>query len=145
MERVVALILLMGLTPIANAEIYKWIDDQGRVNYSDKEISNAESLDLDTTKKGHINTGASREEKRRILLDAIQEDKDRELKEQKKSRNQKKRQERGCILAKDRLKRFERASYLYDLDKDGNKVIASKEERSVRTSRLRKDINKNCK
>ena len=38
MERVVALILLMGLTPIANAEIYKWIDDQGRVNYSDKEI-----------------------------------------------------------------------------------------------------------
>lgn len=145
MERIVVLILFMGLTSIANAEIFKWIDEQGRVNYSDKEITNAESLELDTEKKGHINTGASREEKRRILLDAIQEDKEREQKEQKKNRDQKKKQERGCVLAKDRLKRFERASYLYGLDKEGNKVIASEEERSEKTLKLRKDINRHCK
>jgi Domain of unknown function (DUF4124) len=145
MERVLALILFIGVAPIADAEIYKWIDEQGRVHYSDKEITNAETLELDTAKKGHISTGASREEKRRNLLDAMQEDKDRQKKEQKKSREQKKKHDRACVLSKHRLSRFERASYLYDLDKDGNKVIASNEDRSKKTSRLRKNIKKHCK
>lgn len=145
MERIIGLILFIGLTPMANAEIYKWIDEQGGVNYGDKPITNSESLELDTEKKGHINTGTSREEKRKNLLDAMQEDKYRAQKEQKKSREQKKQQERGCVLAKDRLARFERASYLYDLDKEGNRVIATKEDRSKRTSQLRKNIRKHCK
>jgi len=145
MERVFALILIIGVVPIANAEIYKWVDEQGRVHYSDKEITNSEALDLDTAKKGHINTGASREEKRRNLLDAMQEDKERQQKEQEKTREQKKKHDRSCVLAKHRLAQFERASYLYDLDKDGNKVITSNEDRSKKTAQLRKKIQKHCK
>jgi len=145
MERVLAFILLVGVMPIANAEIYKWVDEQGRVHYGDKEITNSRALDLDTAKKGHINTGSSREEKRRKLLDAMQEDKEREQTEQKKNRDKKKKHDRSCVLAKDRLAQFERASYLYDLDKDGNKVITSNEDRDKRTSQLRKKIQKHCK
>jgi len=145
MERVLTLILLIGMAPIANAEIYKWVDEQGRVHYGDKEITNAKALDLDTTKKGHINTGSSREEKRRKLLDAMQEDKEREQTEQKKNRDKKKKHDRSCVVAKHQLSQFERASYLYDLDKDGNKVITSNEDRDKRTSQLRKKIQKHCK
>jgi len=145
MGRVWVLILFISVTPITNAEIYKWIDEQGQVHYSDKEITNAKELELDTAKKGHISTGATREEKRRNLLDAMQEDKEREKKEQKKSREKKKKHDRACVLAKHQLSQFERASYLYDLDKDGNKVITSNEERSKKTSQLRKNIKKHCK
>jgi len=145
MERVLAFILCIGVVPTASAEIYKWVDELGRVHYSDKEITNSEALELDTAKKGHISTGASREEKRRNLLDAMQEDKERKQKEQKKSREQKKKHDRACVLAKHRLSQFERASYLYDLDKDGNKVITSNEDRNKKTSKLRKDIHKHCK
>jgi len=144
MRRILALILFIGVTPIANSEIYKWIDEQGQVHYSDKEITNAKELELDTEKKGHISTGTSREEKRRNLLDAIQEDKERKQEAQKKNREKKKKHDRACVLAKHQLSQFERASYLYDLDKDGNKVITSNEERSKKTSQLRKDIKKHC-
>ena len=145
MERIILLMMIMVLAPAANAEVFKWIDEQGRVHYGDKQKSNSETLELDTSKKGHINTGASREEKRKNLLDAMQEDKEREQKEQKKSREKKKKQQRGCVLAKHRLAQFERASYLYGLDKDGNKVIASNKVRSKETSQLRNKIRKNCK
>jgi len=145
MERVLTLILFIGMAPIANAEIYKWVDEQGRVHYGDKEITNSQALDLDTAKKGHINTGSSREEKRRKLLGAMQEDKERKQTKQKKNREQKKKRDRSCILAKDRLAQFERASYLYDLDKDGNRVIRSSEDRDKSTSKLRKKIQKHCK
>jgi len=145
MERILTLMLFIGVAPIADAEIYKWVDEQGSVHYGDKEITNSKALDLDTSKKGHINTGASREEKRRNLLDAMQEDKEREKTEQKKNRDKKKKHDRSCVVAKHRLSQFERASYLYDLDKDGNKVITSNEDRDKRTSQLRKKIQKHCK
>ena len=144
MERTLIMLCLLSLSTVAGAEIFKWVDEQGRIHYGDKPVENSESITVDTDKKGNMNTGPSREEKRKRLLDAMQEDNERNQKEEKKNKEKKQKQKRKCLWAKDRLQRLERASYMYDLDSKGNKVIASNEQRSTKTEQLRKSIKKYC-
>lgn len=40
------LLLLYGLTGTAYAEIYKWVDENGKVHFSDKEVPQAEQIKL---------------------------------------------------------------------------------------------------
>lgn len=145
MGRSFVILCLLGILPNANAEIFKWVDEQGRVHYGDKPVTNSEQVTVDTEKKGHIKTAASREEKRQRLLDAMQEDKERTAEENKKAREKKKKHNKNCIWAKDRLKQYERASYLYDLDDKGNKIVVPQADREQMVEKLRKRIQKNCK
>jgi len=128
-----------------NAEIYKWVDEQGNIHYGDKPVNKSKVMDVDISKQGHIKINNSREQKRRKLLETYADDHQRKNEEKEKQKKQKKKQERGCVLSKDRLKHYERASSLYNLDKDGNRVTVSSEEREQHTAELRNKIKKYCK
>lgn len=145
MDRILITLVVLLHTQSASAEIYKWVDAEGKSHYGDKPVVHAQQLDIDITKKGHINTGESREEKRQKLLDAMSEDRARDNEEKEKKRVRQKKTERQCAWATDRLKRYERASYLYDLDKDGNRIAIPSEERDKRTEDLRKKISRYCR
>lgn len=131
--------------PSSYAEIYKWVDEQGRTHYGDKSVENSEQLNITTKKSGNSNSSSDRAERRQRLIDTIDEDNARKKETKDKKRKEKKKRERNCAIAKDKLTRMERAGYLYDLDKDGNRVIISNEERKKETSGLRKNIKKYCK
>ncbi len=128
----------------ASAEIYKWVDEDGKVHYGDKPVENASEVSVDTSKKGHMNPGAARQDMQRRLVDAYDEDRQKKNEEQDKSRKQKKKLQAQCTRARDKLRRIMQASSLYDLDKDGNRVTLSKEQRLSSTQSLREHIRKNC-
>ena len=67
-------------------------------------------------------------------------------KEEKKAKQAKERQarKRNCEVAKMQLKGYERAGYLFGIDKDGKKVIRSNEERHKATENMRKKVKKYC-
>ncbi len=140
------LLLLICLYPGFNvsAEIYKWVDDQGHTHYGDKPADEADSLQVDVSKKGHFDSDADRAEKRQRLLDAMQEDRHRKQQEAEKQREQQQYAQRQCVVARDRLKQYESVGYLYRLDKDGNRVVIPTEKRDQLTEKLRSDIRKNC-
>ncbi|HEY9201247.1 MAG TPA: DUF4124 domain-containing protein [Gammaproteobacteria bacterium] len=144
MNKILLLLSCLYLSSNASAEIYKWVDDQGVTHYGDRPADEADSLEVDVSKKGHMESSADRAEKRQRLLNAMQEDRLREQQEADKQREQQQHAQRRCIYAKDRLKQYERAGYLYRLDKDGNRVVTSTEKREQMTEQLRKDIRKNC-
>lgn len=144
MNKILLLLSCLYLSSNASAEIYKWVDDQGRTHYGDRPANQADSLEVDVSKKGHMDSDVDRAEKRQRLLNAMQEDRLREQQEADKQREQQQHAQRRCIYAKDRLKQYERAGYLYRLDKDGNRVVTSTEKREQMTEQLRKDIRKNC-
>lgn len=139
------LLLALSFSSMAYAEIYKWVDDQGRIHYSDKPVKNSTQINVNTQKQSTGEHRQSREEKRRKLLNVFNEDRARKNKEKEKKRAQKKKQQRNCVLARDRLRRYERASYIYDLDKDGKRIVMSSEERERETRKLRKRIEKYCR
>jgi len=129
---------------ISLAEIYKWTDESGHIHYGDKPLvdSREVEMDIDISKQGHIKVNATRAEKRRKLLETYNDDKQRENKEKAKRKKQKKKLERSCILSKDKMKRLQRARSLYSLDKDGNRVTMSNEQREKSETRLRNQIMK---
>jgi len=127
-----------------SAEIYKWVDDQGNTHYGDKPAGQADSLQVDVSKKGHFDSSTDRAEKRQRLLDAMQEDRLRKQQEADKQREQREYAQRQCTVARDRLKQYENVGYLYRLDKDGNRIVIPTEKRDQLTEKLRNDIQKNC-
>ncbi len=127
------------------AEIYKWTDEQGQVHYGDKSVVSAKQMEVDTSKQGHIKINDSREGKRQKLLDAYADDHKREKIAKTKHQKKLKKQKKKCVKSKDQLKRYERASSLYDLDKEGNRITISNMEREKRTMALHDKIKKYCK
>lgn len=146
MTRTITMLLLLFVLPFSlRAEIYKWVDEHGNTHYGDKPVEQSEQIQVDIEKKGHLKTTQGREDRRRKLVESMEEDRIRKEEEKAEEIKQRNRRKRQCVVAQDRLKAYERAGYLYDLDKDGNRVIVSKEDRQKVTEALRKNIAKNCK
>ena len=128
-----------------HAEIYKWVDDKGNVHYSDQPARQSKQLNIsEESEQSDTVSKEDREERRKRLLQAFDEDRELKKEQQQKEQKQKARQDRNCAVAKDRLRRYTNASSLYDLDKDGNRVHLSNEERERSIERLRSQINKYC-
>lgn len=144
MNRIILFLACLYLSSNASAEIYKWVDDQGRTHYGDKPADEADSMEVDVSKKGHMDSDTDRAEKRQRLLNAMQEDRLRKQQEADKQREQQQYAQRQCTLARDRLKQYESVGYLYRLDKDGNRIVMPTEKRDQLTEQLRSDIRKNC-
>ena len=138
-------ILLIVYSCGSSAEIYKWIDEQGRTHYEDKPVGHAKEMQVDTTKQGHIKINNERGQKQKRLLETYEDDQQRENKEKTRKKKNKKKLARECSQSKDRLRHYERASSLYDLDKDGKRITVSKQKREKVTTDLRNKINKFCK
>jgi hypothetical protein len=86
-----------------------------------------------------------REERRRKLLQAFEEDRAKKNEQEEKQKKIQARKQRDCVVAKDRLKNYEKSSRLYNLDNKGNRVILSDAERQVTIDRLRSQIEKHCR
>ncbi|MCW9014092.1 MAG: DUF4124 domain-containing protein [Gammaproteobacteria bacterium] len=130
---------------IVYAEIYKWVDDKGNVHYGDKPTPDGQQIDVTkaAAKTGNL-PKQSREDRRQKLLQAMDEDRLEKKNKEAKLNKQKSRQKARCANAKDRLRRYERAGSLYDLDKEGNRVFLSKDERQQATKKLSTSIKKYC-
>ncbi len=138
---------VLATTQLMASEIYKWQDEHGNTHYGDKPVNQPKSsqLEVDTSKKGHITPNAERADMRRNLINAMEEDRLRKEETEAKQRKAKQQRERQCAWARDRLAQYSRAGYLYDLDKEGNRVILSQDERNKVTTGLKDDIQKHCR
>ncbi len=141
--------LVMGLlgTPALGA-IYKWVDENGKVHYSDKPPpeEGAQEMDIESDPAASTPslTDAEHRQKQQRLLDAYS--KERADKNAERAEADKKERERlvWCARAKDELREFKEASYLYDYDESGEKVIYSKEARESATREYAAEIERNC-
>lgn len=138
--------LLFLVTPFClQAEVYKWMDEQGNIHYGDRpQMDDAVQMQLDTTTKTPDVNKVSREELRQRVTDSLEEDRlaKKEARE-KKSREREKRMEE-CNWLRDKQRRFSNAGGLYKLDKDGNRVFMSDESRKKTEQDLRNKIKRAC-
>jgi len=145
LKNIILLILINFYSVYVSAEIYKWVDEQGNINYGDKPVVDSNEVQVDVTDKGNVKISDTREKNRQKLLDAYNQDQSRENKEKEKQKKQKKKRQRDCAQAKDYMRTYDRARSLYSLDKEGNRVTLSDKERKKSTAELKKYIKKNCK
>jgi len=139
------LAVLLVFTTQAFAEVYKWVDEHGRVHYGDKPASdNAEQV---TIKKGSTTDplALEREEKRRKLLDIYQEDRSKKKSDRAAQIERKKQRQANCAQAKEKLDKMRRASYLYkDDDGSENRQILTDSERGRAEREWQQAVKKWC-
>lgn len=135
------------------AEIYKWVDDKGVVHYDDRQEAGKKSVEVqikDTplTADGESDDekeNISREEKRQRIIDALEEDRLDKEKDRKQKKAVANYNRSRCNALKDKMKRTKKATGVYKLDKDGNRVFMSGNERADNEKMLGREIKKYCK
>ena len=141
------LLLLIPLS--AQAEIYKWTDEQGNTHYGDKPVSqNVEQLKIDSTPspvKQNDSEKESRDEMRQRVSDSLETDRLAKKEERKKKQAERNEKRRDCNRLRDIQKRYKKAGNLYDLDKKGGRVTLSAEQRKKSERRLQQRLNKACR
>jgi hypothetical protein len=128
-----------------NAEVYKWIDENGKVVYGD----NPTSTDADKIKikSAPVQDPAvqGRNERQNKLLNVMQQERDERnaLKEEEKGKKEE--QMKICANARRELQEIKDASYLYrETDDPNNPAIITDEEREAEQLKYEKYIKKNC-
>ena len=148
MPRVFFLVLFICffISPPTFAEIYRWVDENGKTQFSDRPIRgrNANEVKVDTGKNSY--GGGDVLSRQRDLLDRYKDqDKQSAKAEQlaKAEEEKNKKIQTACLNAKDKLLNFER-SLIYTLDDQGERVYYSEEKREQRIEELRQSIAKYC-
>jgi len=150
MHRWIVFFLLLGGASLAAASgVYKWVDEQGRVHYGEKPPARvqAQEMQLKTAPVDDMpieDNEAARADQAQRLLRAYDEERALKKEQQQKSREEQARRERNCALARDRVRRYETAGSLYNLDKDGSRRTLSDADRAAAERRAREDVARWC-
>ena len=139
------LCLLGLLAAPASAQVYKWVDEQGRVHYSDQpQGSEGRTVPIRRTAPAESTT----EQDRRAVQERLLQDFERDRVEREEARareaQEQAQRERNCILARDYLRNLESAGLLYDLDDQGNRRVLNEAERKRAEQDARRDVEHWC-
>lgn len=145
LRHIVPAAVLAGLfTAPALAEIYKCRDANGKLQYTDKPCAGESSVF--TPRKAPVADADSdaRMQKTHKLLNALEAERNQEKKAAAEQQAEKERRQRNCNNARDRYRGITQASRVYELDKDGNRVVMNDAQRAQSTEQARADVERWC-
>lgn len=135
--------LLLGQT--VNSEVYKWIDENGKIVYGDRPRSGHSEKIIIKKAPPQDNHAIQQFRKQKKLLDVMREERDTEFAAKQKAKENKAKQKQKCVTVKEKLQKMRDASILYEnTDDPNNPRIASTEERKTEEKRYERYIDKNC-
>ena len=138
--------LLLLFSTLVSAGVFKWVDADGNVHYGDRPTKTSEQVNIETHQSNvPMGDEEARAEKRQRITESLTNDRLDRGKQRKEAKDKKDKLNRRCAAAKDRLKNYQRASRLYNLDGEGNRNTLSDKSRDKAIANLQKDIRKNCK
>ena len=141
MGRYVALLVFALFSVSVSAGIYRWVDDEGNVHFSDKAPDTEKSEDL-TGQLTPINSDSSAREteKMRDLFKGETPEEAHYRKQQEKA--QQARMGKACRDAKARLKKLRGRFYM--VDDNGKEIVVSADEQQNMVRDLEQQIRKYC-
>lgn len=142
---VVFFLLLMGTFQL-HAGVYKWVDDKGRVHFSDRPVTGqSEEITIKQQEAGQPSAGQhDRKLKMQRMLDVYQEERTEKKEARQKQQAERKKRKQNCVRARDRYNSHVRARGIYDLNKEGERQYLSEAERTRHMKRLKSDIARWC-
>jgi len=148
------LVLILPLTFVHAASVYKWIDEDGQVHYGSRtDDKNAKEVKI---KNRYIDSGKStssqqvpqsaidRAEKQKRFTNALESERNAIQNEKDKKREQKERKIRNCNASRDQLKRYLNSGALYDLDEKGDQILLNKKQYEQAMLQARARVEKWC-
>lgn len=136
-----AALLLALVVPVASAQVYKWVDDKGRVHYGEKPPAGSKSSSVKppaATPQAPAKTQDLQSQERDFRRRRIKQGQD-----EAKAARDAARREANCNIARERLEIGEKAA-LYRREK-GERVFLSDAEQKAAVNKLRADVNQYCR
>ncbi|MGB5305077.1 MAG: DUF4124 domain-containing protein [Gammaproteobacteria bacterium] len=137
------IICLLACIP-AVADVHKCTDAHGKVTYRDTPCGGTSTTIRRKSVPAAAPDADARMKKTQRLLRAYDAERQEAKQQQADVQARKEERLRNCALARDRLRRFEMAGTLYNLDNEGKRVYLSDAERQQSTERARADVARWC-
>ena len=115
----------------AAAGVYRWVDAQGNVHYTDKPDGGAEKLNIESRRTDQARVAAEREASLKQAADhedSRQKRREEEQEQQATAQDEAKEREVNCTKATERLERYATAHRLYKPLPDGERQYLSDQE-----------------
>jgi hypothetical protein len=144
MKRILVLAIAMAFAPLAGAELYKYIDKDGKTVYSDQPPANVDSKQL------HVNTGVSTSPAKSATARDKELDKGREEARDKAKKadveaNNSKVAEQKCAQAQATYRTYQDGGKLFKYTKDGERELLSDDEIEAKRKESKQDMDEACK
>ena len=143
MKRLAILALACAVVPLASAELYKYVDKDGKTVYSDQPPINADSKQL------HVAPGGGTSAKSYVARDKELEKertkaKDKEKKAEDAATNEKLAEQR-CEQAKSNYQTYAEGGRLFKTNKEGEREFLSDEEIEQQRTKSKQEMDEACK
>ena len=145
--------LLLALAPAAGAQVFKWVDENGKTHYGDKPPKGqGESLNLRSAPTPASGLAASPQEQAQKLLQSYEQERQDKQKKAQEAEAQAQKQLVACNSARESLKIAQQAGCHYSRGADGSLQRDTKgspncksdAERAADISRREAEIAKYC-
>ncbi len=142
-----ALIWALVSAGYVEAGVYRWVDENGKVHFSDRPGTAEDTDEVQIKQSGETNQSAPNEadraETRQRLLEQYQKERLEKKEAAKKKKAEDERRKRNCVIAKNRLGTYERSA-LYELDSTGERRYLSEAEYEKALAAARAEVKQWC-
>lgn len=142
------LFLLLLVPASAAAEIYKWIDEEGNVHYSQQRPpADAQPKSTETIK---VNSGAASEADLKGLQRDIErsnkifEDRAKQKEEQEQAAAEQAIRKQNCEKVRLNLQKLQEVQRVFHTDEEGNRVRVGEEQRQADITRAQEQVEEWC-
>jgi hypothetical protein len=139
------LVLLLCLPPLSQAAIYRWVDESGKVHFSDKQPeNNATAQDISGQLRPLNNDSSTTETEKlkTVFPGETPEEKAFNARQKAEQEKQHLHKQRDCQKARNQL-RVLRGRVAFE-DSEGNEIIIREEDRQQRAKQLAQQIQIDC-
>lgn len=139
-------LIFLSLVATAHAEVYKWVDEDGHVQYSDnpQAIKKAQSVPMQKIPQPDPET-LKRSENQQRYLDARDQERQKAQTDKENSAKQAAESKKQCDSAKERLAMLQMGGRIYNMDANGERNYISEEKRQAEIATMQDEVAKYCK
>ncbi len=142
------LISLMFWNSVAVSGIYKWIDADGKVHYSDKKIPQTNANEVKLAPSVSDEEIAHSQQKLNDLKQQLEKSKKESVQKQEKEKAETinfAKQKKKCLDVSNEVEHIKYSRGVYYKDANNNKIFIDEQKRQEMTSRYQKYYNENCR
>lgn len=149
MKTAIALLLLASISLPAQAGLNKWVDENGKVHYSDSPPANTKVETVrNVTGKGQesapVDYSSKSYSQREAELKKSRQEKQEASEKSAREAAQQQARKQSCAAARENLRALESGTRLVTYDENGEKRFLDDAERARRMSSARETVKANC-
>lgn len=130
---------------VSAAEVYRWVDEHGRVQFSDRPRQGGEQpIHVDSATPQTDDDMEQRRQKRERLLRIFAEDRERERAAQQERDRRQAERDQQCRVVRNELADLERGGVFYELGSNGERHYLSEQDVAQRKARWRAKVQQLC-